>query len=173
MNRLLSKRTLYSMSGLVICLAIIYFIAYSTLIQPLQAELTSTNKSVALFEAQVDKLGSQPSSKEERDQKSVTEMIPSSEQPDEVLISIEKFASSAGIAVNSIKSGDLSTNLPEGIKGNSYTLEGTTTNLENANTFLTSLKKGNRLFLIDKLTVNKTANEVSFTVTFTGFHTAY
>lgn len=175
MNRFLSKRSLYSIIGLAICLGIIYYTAYTILVQPMQVALTSTNKSLALFEAQVEKLESQPNDKVRTDEKGIEATIPGSEQPNKILLSIEKFALNAKVNVNSIKTEKLddrtdSKKMPEGIKENSYTLEGTATSLENANAFLSLLKKSNRLFLIDKLTVNKNSNAVSFIVTFTGFH---
>lgn len=176
MNKLFSKRTVYSVIGLIIGVAIVYFISYSTLIKPMKAELASTNENVALFEAHVNN-GSPPIN-QDQSIKNATESIPTSEQPDKVLLSIGDFASKANVTINLIESGDVddstaSTNSPEGIEKVRYTLEATATTLENANTFLSSLKNSERLFIVDNLTVNKTENDISLIVTFTAFHTTY
>ena len=174
MNKSISKRTLISIIGLILSIAIIYFISYSNVIKPIQAELASTNKNVALFETQMNKLGKVQSGGDGVDEK-VTTSIPGSAQPDKVLLSIGKLASRADVIVNLIESGNVenteSAKLPDGIKKNNYMLEGTATGLENVHAFLTSLKKSDRLIVINKLTVNKIEKDVSFMITFSTFHT--
>lgn len=169
MTSLFSKRSLYSFIGLIMSAAIIYLVAHSTIIKPRQAELESMNKSVGLFEKQVNKVNDQPNN-ELQSNENVTESIPGSPQPGDVLLQIEEFATKSNSTVNLIESVMVEENteyevLPEGIEQTGYTIEITATSLEDANTFLTSFKKSKRLFSANNLSVNKIENGVSLIVT--------
>ncbi|ASK62970.1 hypothetical protein CFK37_12865 [Virgibacillus phasianinus] len=173
MSKPLSKRTLYCVISVVISALVIYLITYNLVIQPLKMELASTKNSTAMFEAQLDKLASQANNKSDSISHTLA-FIPNREQPDQLLLEMEQFASSSNVAVHLLELAAVentkTTNLPEGIGKKSYTFEATTKKLEHANAFLSLLKNNKRLLTVDKIAINKSEKMVSFTVTFSVFH---
>lgn len=177
MNDFLSKRTILIVTSIFIVSISIYFISYFIVVKPMKDELAITNETIEMYQEQIDIMKNQ-STDQINNKRTVLASIPSTLQPDEILLQIEELTSNSSIKVNYLETINIEktpnpSELPEGIEKTTFIMEAAASSLKDANTFLTAFKNSNRLFVIDKLTISKTEdNNFSLIITFSAFHTS-
>ncbi|WP_430784810.1 hypothetical protein VBD025_09450 [Virgibacillus flavescens] len=170
MNKYLSKRRILGITAVVCTTIIIYLVAYSLVLKPMKSELTSTNKTIELFQSQVNKTTSSTNLSE--DSGNAMDLIPSQPKPESVLLQLEKFASQSNTTIDSLESVPLDeeTKTDEGPIEKHYSLDATAASLEDVNKFLESFKNSNRMFIVDELTVTKEKESILINVAFAVYH---
>lgn len=172
-----NKTYVWLIGGILVSVLLIYGISYLYMIKPMKAEADMLSSEAAVYEKQYEKVTDQPGEEAENQElASVGLMVPNQKSPDDVLLNLQKVASSANVTIESIQSVMQEESLQEeenptkSMNESVYLVDASSKSLNDINTFLEGVLKSDRLMIIDAMNVQQDGEQVYLTITFNAFY---